>query len=320
MSMKQYQPTVKNAEHVLVGVAQVRVGKPSLRAIGTAAAGVLQLVTQSEIAVDDTDSTTEYIKPTDTLSTGAITSSTVSGTYSGALDGAFIARFDGTDFDIYAPDGSKDAAVTVAALGSGYEMQLDGGASGVTLTCVIATPAEGDTYIVPVWSGLAVDKLQTGIVTPYSMFKGSNESIGAVKSATFSPKLDSVATLEAGFPSEVYDRIVSKTSVGVKFEAMEYNNEAVAYLKNMVSQIINESKIGAVPVEIVMRTRGNQLVTFWIPNCTIENVPELAPQNDYSSMNWELAGSKMTEVDGANDEYNAWLRNAYLYRELSYVH
>lgn len=320
MSMKQYQPLVKNAEHVLVGVAQIRVGKPSLRAVGTAAVGAMQRVTQSDLVTDTTDGVTKIVKPTSTLSTGTITSSSTSGTYTGALDGAFILRYNGATFDIFAPDGSMDAGVDAATLGTGYALNLEGGPSGLTLTTVIGTPAEKDSFIVPVWSGLAQDKVQTGIVTPYSPFRGSNESIGAVQSATFSPKVDSVATLEAGFPSEVFDRIVTKTSVTVSFEAMEYKNDNISHLKEMVSQIINESKIGAVPVEVVMRTRGNQLVTFWIPNCTVENLPEIAPQNDFSSLSWELAGSKMTEVSGASDTYNAWLRNAYLYRELEYIH
>lgn len=322
MDMKQYQPIVKNAADVLIGVAQVRVGLPSLRDIVVASAGPLQRVTQSTVITDETDGVTQIVRPGTVLSTGTITTGTVAGVYTGPLDGAFILRFaTATTVDVYAPDGSRDAAVPVASFTAGYALKLEGAAvSGLTLTMTIATPAVGDTFILPAWSGTAQNKVQTGIICPYSPFRGSGNSVGAVKSASFSPKVDSVATLEAGFPSEVYDRIVTKTSVGVKFEAQEYMNANLSSLKNMVSMIINESKVGAVPVEIVMRTRGNSLISFWIPNANAENLPEIAPTNDYSSFSWELAGARMTEVAGGSATYNAWLRNTYIYRELQYVH
>jgi hypothetical protein len=165
-----------------------------------------------------------------------------------------------------------------------------------------------------------MNKTQTGIITPYSMFKGSNESVGGLRSSSFTPKVDDIATLESGFPSEVVDKIITKTSVSVKFEALEYTNANIGYLKNLVSSIINEATSAAVACEVVMRTRGNKLISFWIPNTSIENAPDYAPTNDFSSLNWELAGSRMTEVDGASAAYNAWLRNCWLYREAEYVH
>ena len=322
MDMKQVQPTVRNAGDVLVGVAQIRVGLPSLRDAGTAVTGVMQLVTKSTVFTDETDGVTEIVRPTNTISAGVIASSSNTGSYTGEQDGAFILRFtDATTCDIYGPDGYKDAAVTATELGTGYELKLEGAvASGVTLTCVVTTPVEGDTYIVPIWSGLAQAKSQTGIVTPYPPFKGSGNSVGAVKSASFSPKIDSTATLEAGFPAETYDRIVTKVSVGLKFEAQEFKNANLSSLQDMVSKIINEAKVGAVPVEIVMRTRSNNLVTFFVPNANAENLPEIAPTNDFSSFNWELSGSRMSEVNGASNTLNAWLRNAYIYRQTEYMH
>jgi len=323
---KEYQPRVKDAANVLVGVAQVRVGRPSVRAAGTAAVKAVQFVGTSAVTVDtSTGTSVDIVRPSD-MSTGGTmpTGGTLaaSGTYTGDYDGCFIIRVkDATTVDIYGPNAYKDADVLISAL-TNYNMKLAAATtSGALISGTPATsPTAGQTFVVPVWSGTAQDKTQTGIVSPYSMFSGSTESVGGLKSASFSPKLDSVKTLEAGFPSEVYDRIVERTSVEITLEAMEYNNDNIQHLKNMVSQIINESKLPAVPVEVVLRTRGNSLISFFVPNASITQFPSYSPTNDFSSLNWSLGTSKLTEISGATTEYNLWLSNAYTYVELTYTH
>jgi len=325
---KEYQPMVKNVNGVLVGVAQVRVGRPSVRDAGTAAIKAVQFVGTSEKKTDtSTGASIDYIKPLDmstggTLPTGCTLTS--AGTYTGAYDGCFIIRaVDATSVDIFAPNGYKDAGVLLTAFDiEAYDMKTASAAtSGATITGVPATTVTaGMTWIVPVWAGSAVDKVQTGIVSPYSMFASSAESVGGLKSASFTPKLDSLKTLESGFPAEVQDRIVEKTSVDVKFESQEYTNANIAYLREMVSKVINDAKMSSIPVEVVCRTRGNTLVTFWIPNAGLTQFPEVAPQNDYSSLTWEMGASKQTEITGESAEYNVWLKNASIYTELSYIH
>jgi len=323
---KEYQPRVKDAANVLVGVAQVRVGRPSVRAAGTAAVKAVQFVGTSAITVDtSTGTSVDIVRPSDmstggTLPTGCTLAA--SGTYTGDYDGCFIIRVtDSTTVDIYGPNAYKDADVAISSL-TNYNMKLAAATtSGALISGTPATsPTAGQTFVVPVWSGTAQDKNQTGIVSPYSMFSGSTESVGGLKSASFSPKLESVKTLEAGFPSEVFDRIVERTSVEVAFESFEYTNDNIQYLKNMVSEIINEAKLPSVPVEIVMRTRGNSLISFWINNCSITQFPSYSPISDYSALTWSLGTTKLTEITGATSEYNVWLSNAPIYTELLYTH
>lgn len=328
---KEYQSQVKDASSVLVGVAQVRVGKPSVRDAGTGVIKAVQFVGTSSIVTDTSTATSvDVVKPLDMSTGGTLPAGctvAAAGTYSttdGKYDGCFIIRaVDATHVDIFGPNGYKDAGVLTSVFASApKDMKLGSSVtSGVTIQGVLATTiTAGMTWIVPVWSGAAQDKVQTGIVSPYSMFSGSAESVGGLKSASFTPKIDSIKTLESGFPSEVSDRVIEKTSVDIKFDAFEYNNANIVNLKNMVSQVINDAKLPSVPVEVVMRTRGNQLVTFWVANAGITQFPSYAPQNDFSTLPWELGAAKATEITGESDTMNVWLKLAPIFSELTYKH
>jgi hypothetical protein len=327
---KEYQPQVKEVGSVLVGVAQIRIGRPSVRPAGTAAIKAVQYVGTSSITVDNTTTTSvDLVRPLD-MTVGGVgntpTGMTLAsaGTYTGDYDGCFIIRAtSSTEVNIYAPNGYKDEGVEVASFAAvAYDMKLGAAEpSGATIVGVPATTiAAGMTWIVPVWSGSVINKVQTGIISPYSMFSGSAESVGGVKSASFTPRIDSVKTLEAGFPSQVYDRIVEKTSVNVKFESFEMNNANIKALKDMVNTVINDSELASVPLEVVMRTRGNSLVAFWIGNAGLTQFPSYAPSNDYSVLPWELDAIRQTEVAGESDAYNVALRNTPIFTELSYIH
>lgn len=328
---KEYQAQVKDASSVLVGVAQVRVGKPSVRDAGTGVIKALQFVGTSTLLTDtSTGTSVDVVRPADQSTGGTLPAGctvTSGGTYSttdGKYDGCFIIRaVDATHVDIFGPNGYKDAGILTSAFASApKDMKLASStASGVTIQGVLATTiTEGMTWVVPVWSGAAQDKVQTGIVTPYSMFSAAAESVGGLKSASFSPRIDSIKTLESGFPSEVADRIIEKTSVDIKFESLEYNNANIGYLKNMVAQVINEAKMPSVPMECVLRTRGNTLISFWVPNAGITQFPSYAPTNDFSSLPWEAQAGKMTEITGETDTYNVWLKLAPIFTELTYKH
>lgn len=317
---KEFQPRVKSAADVLVGVAQVRIGLPSIRG-AVSKTGILQRVTRSTLkTVDKTDGTTcQVVVPTDVAySAGATGMPTVTGTYNGNIDGAFIIRKSATGYDVFGPDGAKDAAVNFA---TAYQLKVGGASSGLSIAGSITGDAEGDTLILPVWAAAArsADHIQTGIVSPYSLFKGSNESVGGLTSASFDPSIDDIKELTSGFPESVDDSIVAKTSVTVKFESQEFDNANIKYLREMMNRIMNEAETPAIPVEVVMRTRGNKLVTYWIPNASLKNLPSFAPQNDYSTLAWELVGSTQSE-EGDNQVYNAWLANTKLYYELKYTH
>lgn len=314
----EYQAKTKAVDGILVGVAQVRLGKPSVRAAGTAAVKAAQAVTQSTLkAVEASDGTTvQVIRPTDTANTGTATL-TASGTYSGTYDGAYIVRIEGTGatgaYRILGPDG-----VTTTGNLSGSALTHTN--SGITITGTFTNHAIGDTWIVPVWAGTATDKVQTGIICPYSLFSKSNESVGNVSDASFTPKLDSVKTLESGFPASTDDRIVEKTSVDIQFTAKEFTNATIAQLTDMISSTINESGLPSISCEVVCRTKGGAQESFWVPNASITNFPAISPKNDYSDLQWSLGASKMTEITGETAAYNAHLSNTWIYYRLRYIH
>lgn len=358
---KEVQPIVKNVGDVLVGVAQIRVGKSSYRPAGTASVGTPIAASKSKVVTDVTDGVTPVVVPLTGLSSAVANTwsgqpVTVTGTYTGMYDGCFIIRAGAAGdtlgsvlsatgkCEIYAPNGFKTQVTLVggAAVSTAINMNDESSptASGLSIALAFgATPTAqvGDTWVVPVWSGAAMDRVQTCIVTPYSMFRGATDSVGGLKSSSFQPKLDSIKTLESGFPAEVMDRIVTKTSAQVKFESLEYTNGQIQILKDIVSQVINEAKLPSCPVEVVARTRGNTQVSFWIPNAGISNAPTYAPTDDYSTMSWEMECVNQTEVTKNGDFaevpssgiasspkeleiFNAWLRSAPLFSELTYVH
>ena len=358
---KDFQPIVKNAGDVLVGVSQIRVGKSSYRPAGTAVVGTPMAASKSKIIIDESDGVTPVVVPISGLSTEVANTwtgqpITATGTYTGIYDGCFIVRagaYNGTlgdvlaatgKVEVFAPNGFRTQLTLVAGAVASTAINLNDEssptASGLSFALDFgATPTAkvGDTWVVPVWSGVAVDRTQTCIVTPFSMFRGANESVGGLTDASFQPKLDSTATLESGFPSEVMDRIVTKTSASLTFTCQEYTNSNLQTLKDIVSQTMNEAKMPACPFEMVMRTRGNTQVSFWIPNAGISNAPTYSPKNEYSTLSWEAEAVNQTEVSRNGDfaalpssgipsspkEYEvlvAWLRNAPLYTELLYRH
>lgn len=335
---KQYQAKVKNVNDILFGVAQIRVGLPSVRAVnyvsGTSTVKAVFQVPDSLISsvpLVDGSGSVNMVIPTGTMS--APTSSTLvsSGTYTGNYDGAFIIRYNGTGYDIFGPDGCQDTA-TVAAVSAGYNMKMlgsGGAASGATVTGTVTGVTTGMTFIVPVWSSAAVERAQTGIISPYPLFQKDYNSVGGLKNAKFTPKVDETKTLSSGTPETEDDKLITKTSVGVGFEALEYQNTNLAALKNMISSAINDATTSAVSIEMVCRTRGNTLVTFWMPTCTIDSFPEIAPQNDYSGFNWSLTANKPAEMSsfiaaGApvtpTIQFNTWQSLAYVYREFTFLH
>lgn len=325
---KEFQPVVRDSSSVLVGVAQVRAGRPSIRPAGTAAIRSVQFVgTSTKLTDTSTGASIDYIKPLSMATGGTLPAGctlVAGGTYTGTYDGCFIIQAtSATLIDVYGPNGFKDAGVTVSSFASTpKDLKLAAsGTSGVTIQGVPATTlSAGMTFIIPVWSGSAIDRVQTGIISPYSMFSGSAESVGGLRSASVTPKIESIKTLESGFPAEINDRLVERTSVDIKFEALEYNNANISYLKDIVSQVINDAVLPSIPVEVVMRTRGNSLISMWIPNAGITQFPSYAPTNEFSALSWELAAAKMTEISSETDTYNTWAKHAPIMSELTYVH
>jgi hypothetical protein len=316
---KEYQAKVKSASNVLVGIAQVRAGLPSYRAaVAAPPAPRVQTVPRSLVNADGV----VYIDPTNTMSTAPSVAITATDTYSGTQDGCFILRKEAsaTALAIYNPEGKK-TSVTLSTNAIPGATTID----GVTFAGTFASAVEGDTWIVAVWSKSAQTKTETGIVSPYSMFAGSQHSVGGLRAASFTPTIDNIATLESGFPSTVDDRIVTSTSVKLSFEALEYSNDVVTHLRNMMNQVMNEHIYCAIPLEVVLRTRGGSLYSFWVPNATITALPSLSPGNDFSTFTWEFGSSDTNELlNPANNAdittFNKWRAAQKQYHELAYTH
>lgn len=313
-----YQPKVKSAQDVLMGIAQVRIGLPSVRSsnLSTSASTAaltkpVRAVGKSDVFTDPTDGTTECVRPSAIAQANAAsTAPTASGTYTGTMDGCFIIRLTSASAGtLYAPDGTKTAIAAVSPIAVTSQ--------GLTFAGTITGGASGDTWVIPVWAAVAtpMSKVQTGICSPYSMFLGSNESIGGLKSASFNPKIEDQKVLSSGWPETEDDRVIVKTSVEIQFEALEYKNSTMTWLKNLVNEAINNASTASVPVELVARTRGNSIISFWCPSCTVSSFPTIDPRNDYSSFTWSLTANKMTEATGESATYNAWLRNTNVFYE-----
>lgn len=351
------QPIVKSADGVLVGVAQVRVGRPSIRpaSTGTNLATNLTLIAcgKSDKVAAASNAAEYVIKPVTDSSLFALNATagnvnnaavkpsvTATGTYTGKVDGAYIIRATGTlgkstdlasttpatRLEVTDPYGTVTYTPTGLVLGTAVMTA----SYGITFTAgTFISPQVGDTWIVPVWSGAALNMQQTGIICPFSLFFDATDSIGGLKSASFAPKIDGVKKLESGFPSYVADTIIDKVSVDVSWAGMEYTNTKISLLKQMISRVINTGELSAISVEMVMRTRGGSLVRMWMPTATFTSLPTYAPTNDYSDVSFALSVLKQTEYTNAASvdstlstaalaTYNAWLSDSPLYSELNF--
>jgi len=321
---RSVQPIVKDASGVLVGVAQIRVGLPSIRPAGTAITRPITAVGKSKKVTAALDNTTEVVKPADVFALNAGTGTfTISGTYTGAQDGAFILRAStATTIEVWSPMGYKDTNITVAA-GSFTSTALNsasGTASGLSVSGgSITSMAEGDTWIIPVWSGSAQSNSQTSIVSPFSLLTAGN-SVGGLKASKISFNIGSTKKLTSGFPEYVADQVIDSTSVSVGWESLEFNNASIQTLRDMMNEVINNGNIASIPVEVLCRTRGGSLYAYWCPSTNFSKFPEIAPTNDFASTSYEMEALKMTEVTGAAAYRNAWLTEAPLYQENRFTH
>ena len=340
------QPIVKDASGVLVGVAQVRVGRPSIRGAGVAAnAPKFIAVGKSQKAFSISYAAVCLVKPNEvwTLNDAATPTAVIIGSYTGKLDGNLIIRAvatvtAGTSFAEASSSAAADKieifdtygrlAYTSTALVLGTPVCL---VQGLTITGTFTGAKVGDTWVVPCWTGAAINLNQTGIITPFSMFYDAADSVGGLSSSSFTPKLESIKKLETGFPSSVADQLVEKVSVSVSWESMEYTNSKLSLLKQMVSRVINTGELSSISVEMVARTRGNSLVRFWIPSCVFSQIPSISPKNDYSSVPFAMEALKQTEFTAITASmgldaltapdlaiYNGWLADSWIYNEQTY--
>jgi len=327
---KKFQPVPVDAGKVLLGVAQVRLSPPSVRAAGTAVIKAVRQVPDSTIStVTGVDGSTsvKIVVPSTTLSNTGITSTlAASGTYTGTRDGAFIIRVKtlsaaaGATADIFSPTGYVEEDVALPLTNKNLNIE-SATTSGVLVSGnVTAGGVVGQTFIIPVVSGSAQDSIQTNIICPYSIFSEANESAGALRDSKFSPKVDSQEIFEAGFPAETYSSVITKTSVAVSFTASEFSNTNIDHLRSLMSSVINDSKMGAVACEIMLAASDGTLYSYYVPSAKLETFPEFAPTNSYSAQSWSLNAARQTQVSGGAVVSNTWLTNTKVFYEGDYEH
>lgn len=348
---RSYQPLVKNAGGVLIGVAQIRVGRPSIRdAVASATIGTAYTAVGQSRKVKATSNKAVYmVKPNAVQAANAGTASPtfgVTGNYTGNIDGAIIIRATATTnkglkeeasdsataadcldiFDTYGTLAYTSTALDIAVPATPIQ--------GLSFTGSFANAKIGDTWIVPVWTKAAINISQTGIISPYTLCVDSIDSIGGLKAASFAPKIDSVKKLSTGIPALVSDQIIDSTSVQVSWSGYELLNTKMALLRQMMSAAINDGAISAISVDVIMRTRGGSFIRQWIPSCSFTSLPSYAPTTDYSDVSFEMEAIKQTEFSivttdmgigpisttgtpSALDIYNGWLNDSKIYNEIT---
>lgn len=347
------QPIVKDASGVLVGVAQVRVGRPSIRAIisgvgPTTYQGIIPASKSKKVKAASNQAVI-VVKPEEVWAPNGLTTlPTITAPtwgYTGKVDGNIIIRACATGSTGVVAESAGTAGANVIEVFNTYGELVTSSLSlasfafscqGVQFTAAFTGATVGDTWTIPCWSAGGLNLNQTGIISPFSMFASndSSGSVGGLKSASFQPKIDGIKKLESGMPSFVADTIIDKVSVDLSWSGFEYTNSNLLQLKTMIGKVINNGELPAISVEMVMRTRGGSLVRMWVPSCTFTSLPTYAPTNDYSDVSFGLSALKMTEFTAITTDmgldaltggtptklaiYNAWLSEAPLYTELPY--
>jgi hypothetical protein len=277
------QPLSKNVANLGIGMFQVRVGKPSRRLAGVAST----TAPQKRVAGGAT-STADPV-------------GTVTGTYTGAVDGAFVltcTNATGPVFSMVSPDGTATPTVTFVTdatpvvLTDGISLEFD----------VVADTgfAVGDVYVVGAYSADAQDNIITGIASEYS-FLTSADSVGAIQSAS----LETNPTYKdhySGYPKIKDLQILESSTVTIKSALEEINASTgvftTGYATNLWDILFDASVSGSlynVPVEIVAELVTGGTLSFWMPNCQITPEGDFTPGDEWASMPFALE----SQVQGA---------------------
>lgn len=270
------QPITNNVANLGIGMFQVRIGKPSRRIAGVAATTA----------------------PQKRVSGGAITTAepvgTVTGTYTGAVDGAFILTCTNTAgpvFSMVSPDGT--ATPTVTFVTDATPVVLTDGVS-LEFDSVAATGfAVGDVFVVGAYSGDAQNNIVTGITSPYS-FLTKADNVGAIQSAS----LETNPTYKdhfSGYPKVKDLQMLESSTVTVNTALEEINADTTVittgYAVNLWDILFDASINGSlynVPVEIVAELVTGGTLSFWMPNCQVTPQGEFAPGDEWAAMPFSL--------------------------------
>ncbi len=334
MLSQEYQAKVVSPNSALLGVAQIRIGRPSMRSVssmvdGTTAASTFSntqfnAACHSTVKKDATDNSTYFVVPSYPSKSNTGTGFPIAnGTYTGTVDGCIILRVTGpTAGVIYDTMGGTTVLTSLASIKDSTPVTpVSPEVQGITISGSLTNVVVGDTWVLPVYASVTnlQQSKQTNIVTPFSMFSGAANSVGGLKSASFNVKFDKMATMESGIPSSVDDQVVLKSTASIKFSAMEFTNPNVMWLREMAYRTANSGEVSAIAAEVIVRTRGGELVSYWCPNCTLASSPDINPTNDFSEVSFELTVGLPSPAQ-ASGTHAAWLRNQSLYSEATYIH
>lgn len=275
------QPITKNVGNLGIGMFQVRIGKPSRR-----------VVNGSPTAANTTTA------PQKRVSGGAITTAepvgTVTGAYTGGVDGAFVltcTNATGPVFSMVSPDGT--ATPTVTFVTDATPVVLTDGVS-LEFDSVAATGfAVGDIFVIGAYSADAQDNIVTGITSEYS-FLTKADSVGAIQSAS----LETNPTYKdhySGYPKIKDLQMLESSTVTINTALEEINADTsvitTGYAVNLWDILFDASINGSlynVPVEIVAELVTGGTLSFWMPNCQVTPQGEFAPGDEWAAMPFSL--------------------------------
>lgn len=291
------QPMTVDTENLGIGMFQVRVGKPSKRAAGVATNGPAQLRKKG---------------------TGVVSypTMTVSGAYTGAIDGAIILKcIDSANgaivFQVILPDGSTGANITLAVADTAVAIGTTGlsikssavlaAAFSETGNSDAAAPTHGDVYVIGVTTSAARASNETGILSPYS-FLTAADRIGAVASSSMATS----ATFKehfSGYP-KVRDLLVLESSTMDITAGLQEISAATTSLvtgeAGTLFDMLFDSSINGqlyyVPVEVVSNLATGGTLSFWFPNCQVVPEADFAPGNDWAQMTFKLSAAVQAGV------------------------
>jgi hypothetical protein len=254
---RDYQAVTTDANKLLIGVMQVRVGAPCPRTSGTAYM------------------TAAY--PLQTMGVSAVTL-VASGTYTGDKDGAYIVEIEtgGATYKYTAPDGTSETGQTMATSATDI-----GDGDGVLLDFSAATGATvGHKWVIGVKAAGAITATQTNITSVYSCLDKSF-SLGSLQSAQIT---GDITTKEhtSGYPA-VKDLVITEaTNLSVEVNIEEFGNTVTAPLFAAMLDAINTGTVYAYPVECIAQFANGDIKSFWFPNTNLVPNLNINPGTDWA--------------------------------------
>lgn len=221
---------------------------------------------------------------------------TATGSYTGAVDGAFVITATGVGgYDWVAPDGTtgSEGALTSQLLANGVSAAFSAALTG------------DEVFVIPVYSDDAQTGTRTNILSEYSILS-QYDSIGAIQNSSFSVN-STMKEHTSGSPAKKDFAILESSDIAIEVTMEEFNvgsaaltaGEATTVFDMVLDSAVNQTKY-FVPVELVaeMATGGTPF-RLWLPSCQVIAQFEMGPGDDWAGSPFQLKAVRQTGLTGA---------------------